>query len=303
MGGLRIQLGAAPPSPVSLAIQRQQLLVAGRDVALAGPLSGLDWNGNPTGRRAVVFTSPPAAYPMTYFWRKYARLQGAYPDRYFTTFFRCNNGDYIWGTGWETSYYGFHEYPFPAPTGDGKWEISTGANDFITRVDGSSPYVTVNRWYSQAAVVWKTNGGNTLNYKFYLDLPNVDDANVITATINFAENTPPSPCIIWGQSPARPSDGIDWGGIGSRWEEMNGILRGVKMFSTDLSEAHVVALGAKEYNSDVLSYVNANGLSGSRFYWNCNWRLGAGGLNDQSGLGNHPSLVTTLGDSPTQWNG
>jgi len=57
-----------------------------------GALTGLDWNGNPSARRAIVFSGVVAAglsaYPATYLWKVYQRNQvSGIGDgtRYYTT--------------------------------------------------------------------------------------------------------------------------------------------------------------------------------------------------------------------------
>lgn len=259
-------------------------------------ITGLDWNGNPSGRRAIVFTTPLAAYPATYIWKVFQRNQVSGVgdlSRYYTTFFHGNNGDFVWGSGYERSYYGAHPYPIPANTGDGKWEISTSASDIVTLDDGTSPYVTNNAWYSQALVV-SASGGN-LNHKFYIDLPSVGTSKRITYNFAATYAAPPSPCVIWGQAPANNAGTASWGGY-SRFEEQNAIIRGVQIYSAALTEAQIVALAAKETDADVLAYCSANGIT-SLWYLNMNWTLAD--ISDKSGGARHPSWAGS--QRPTQY--
>ncbi len=270
------------------------------EVAPLAPLTGLDWDGLPPGRRAIIFTSPPPAYPMTYIWKVYPRLQVTNrPDgnRYYTTFFHGNNGAFVWADpGYANSYYGFHPYPRPPDLpnpGNGKWEISVATVDLTDRDDLSSPFVTNDRWYSQAAVV-NASGGN-LNQKFYIDLPSTSTANTITGQQAGATySTPTTPCIIWGQAPDDGSGLQSWGGY-TLWEEHNGRIRGVQIYSSALSEAHILALASKDYDADVLSYCVANGIT--PWYLNMNWTLTD--ITDKSGSGNNPAWVGS--DRPTLW--
>lgn len=267
-------------------------------------VTGLDWNGNPSGRRAVIYSNPHTHglpfQPATYLWKVFQRNQvSGVGDgtRYYTTFFWGNNGIFVWGSGYERSYYGCHPFPDPAPAGDGKWEIACDANDFFNRDDSSSPYVTNGRWYSQALVVTDL-GSNQTRFKFYIDLPSVTTANVITrdSLVAGSQVNPPSPCLIFGQGPDNGS-GQSWGGY-SRWEEQNAILRGVRVFNADLSEANVLQFEGLDTNATVLAKRAALGISAATlWYLNMNWTLSD--VNDKSGNGHHMSLVSTNGAAPT----
>lgn len=251
-------------------------------------LTGLDWDGDPAGRRAIVFSGAGLlnAYPATYLWKVFPRDQvtGIGDNtRYWTAFFWGNNGEFAWGSGYETSYYGCHPYPTPAPTGTGKWEIAVFASDFVERDNGSSPNVTFDQWYSQALVVSDT--GSDLSHRFYINLPSVTTANRITTLVEgFNPVVPPSPCLIWGQAPDNGS-GASWGGF-SRWEEGNHRIRGVQVYNAALSEAHIVALSDLDTNAEVLSYCSANSIT-SLWYLNMNWTVAD--ITDKSGNDNDPA--------------
>lgn len=265
-------------------------------------LTGLDWNGDPAGRRAIIFTNltgKPHA-PATYIWRVFQRNQIGATARYYTNFFDGNNGAFAWGPGYGESFYGAHPYPegvgnpgLRDGTGDGKFEISADANDYTQRDDGTSPHLTYNQWYRQAFRVYDT-GANNFEMKYWVNLPSTSTLNTITHVSTGARVTPPSRCIIWGQAPDNGS-GQSWGGY-PRWEEQNGIIRCVQMFATDLSEAHIVSLSAFDYDSEVISYCNANGLA---LPWYLNMNLTLSDILDKSGNGNHPSWVGT--ERPTQY--
>lgn len=277
----------------------------GLGIVVPTQLTGLSWNGNPGGRRAIRFSSVVSNglsfYPATYIWKIYQRNQVTGigdSSRYYTTFFWGNDGTFDWDTGYPSSYYGFHPYPTPANQGDGKWEVSFGASDDVTRDDGSAPYVTNDRWYDQAAVVSDQGGGN-FRMKFYVDLPGVSAADTITVNSS-GHNVPPAPCLIWGQAPAHSVfTGVSWGGY-SRWEETNAIIRGVQVYNAALTEAQVLALRGYEHDADVLAYCAANSIT-SLWYLNMNWKLAD--INDKSGAGHHPALVQTNGAAPVDWSG
>lgn len=261
-------------------------------------LTALDWDGDPAGRRAIVFTSgtsglPASHYPMTWLWKVFQRNQvsGVGDNtRYYTTFFYGNNGLFDWAGDYWFSYYGCHPYPSPTNTSNGKWELSFNASDYLGRGDNNddnsgAPFVTNNQWYSQALVA-QESGGN-LEHKFYIDLPSVDDADYIRRGFPGEPVTPPSPCIIWGQAP--DNGGASWGGF-SRWEEQNARIRGVQIYTSALSEAHVVALADLDTNAEVLAYCSANSIT-SLWYLNMNWTVAD--ITDKSGNGHDPGWAGT----------
>lgn len=261
----------------------------------AEAITGLDWDGSGSAQRSVLFTSPPPIYDMTYLWKCFPRNQvntRADGNRYFTAFFWGNNGDFHWNTGgpapsFDTgTYYGCHPYPTPNPDGDGKWEISVYGEDKVTRDNGTSPFVTFDQWYSQAFRASRSSATAT-NHKFYIALPSTATSNTITRNItgdgNWAADDPPSPCIIWGQAPN--FGGESWGGYDG-WEEWNGIIRGIQIYNTQLSEAHCVALGDLETNADVLSYCSTNSITS---LWYLNMNPTPDDISDKSGNANHPS--------------
>jgi hypothetical protein len=266
-----------------------------------GPvLTGLDWNGNPSTQRAILFSNPHSnglpMYPATYIWKVYQRNQVSGVgdnSRYYTTFFWGNNGTFVWGGGYTRSYYGAHPYPVTAPTGDGKWEISTNGTDAVTRDDASSPYVTNDVWYDQALVV-QDIGGGTYRHKFYVDLPSTASANTITYDRASTPVEPPSPCLIWGQAPDNGS-GQSWGGY-SRWEEQNAIIRGVQVYNAALTEAQIQALSAFDTDASVLSYCTAQSIT-SLWYLNMNWKVSD--ITDKSGAGHNMSWLGAT--RPADW--
>jgi hypothetical protein len=156
----------------------------------------------------------------------------------------------------------------------------------VTRDDASSPFATVNRWYSQALVV--SHVSTNYNHKFYIDLPSTATSDTIT--FNFTQgddslwnsSNPPSPCLIWGQA---PDDGFgkSWGGY-DQWEEQNAIIRGVQVYNAALSETDITALSAFDQNADVISYCSGHSIT-SLWYLNMNWTLSD--ITDKSGNGHN----------------
>ena len=71
------------------------------------------------------------------------------------------------------------------------------------------------------------------HHEFYWDLP--DTSKVIRHTVidpAWATRNPPTPAIVMGQAPNL--NGASWGGYPG-WEEFNGIIRGIQIYSGLLS--------------------------------------------------------------------
>ncbi|MCX8004028.1 MAG: hypothetical protein N2688_03580 [Burkholderiaceae bacterium] len=266
---------------------------------MPGTRSGLNWDGSGSVRRMLYWLSPMPMYPATFLFKVFQRNQVrgvGDGSRYYTTFFWGNNGRFDWGAGYGRSYYGAHPYPIPAPTGDGKWEISTNASDYVVRDDGSSPYVVNDRWYSQAFVAQHVGGG-TYRHRFYIDLPNVDAARRITDQVNTPPVTPPAPIICVGQAPGNGL-GQSWGGY-SRWEEQNAIIRGLQFYAAALSEAHIAALAALETDAEVRAYCASNGITS---LWYLNMNPTPEDVSDKKGTGT-PNNPFWLGSRAGRWSG
>jgi hypothetical protein len=268
------------------------------------PATGLDWDGTAVDgetERAIIFSSPPSAYPMTYIWKVYQRNQIGTTDRYYTNFFHGNDGVFMWDAqDYGDSYYGAHPYPEGVGnpgtrngTESGKWEISVDANDFTELDNSTAPYPTYDQWYSQALRVQST-GGNNSEQKYWVALPSTANNATITHNSSTARAVPPSPCIIWGQTPNNGSN-RSWGGY-TRYEEQNARIRGVQIYTSALTEAQIVALSALETNAAVLAYCAANSIS-SLWYLNMNWKTSD--ISDKSGNGHNPSWRGT--GRPVDW--
>jgi len=238
----------------------------GRPSSAQSQSFGLEWPGNGSVRRMLYWSNPFPIYPATYIFRVYPRkkiVPTNSPTGYYTTFFWGNNGTFVWDSGGANTYYGMHPYPIPAPNGAGQWEISVESNDFVT-----GQAVAWDRWYTQAVRVRRINA-TTTEHEFYYDWP--DQSKVLTHTVNnasWAATNPPNPAIVIGQAPdlcGPPpcSTGQSWGGYPG-WEEFNGIIRGIQIYSDYLSLADITA----EINSPKSS---AAGLA-SIWYLNLNPR-------------------------------
>ena len=224
-----------------------------------GRIYGLEWDGQGTQRRMLYWSNPFPIYDATYVFKVYPRKKpegSVYPNGYYTTFFWGNNGnfrwsdyDYLWGVN---TYYGAHPYPWYPPNGPGQWEISVYAEDYVTGTE-----VVWDRWYTQAFRAWRESSSVT-HHEFYYDLP--DTSKVIRTTVNdprWAAINPPSPAIVVGQAPNH--NGVSWGGYPG-WEEFNGIIRGIQIYSGLLSV------------NDILSEINSpqSTDAGRNFMWYLN---------------------------------
>jgi hypothetical protein len=218
------------------------LLFAGTHTTqAASPSFGLEWPGDGAVRRMLYWSNPFPIYPATYIFRVYPRkkiVPANSPTGYYTTFFWGNNGPFAWDGGNANTYYGMHPYPVPPTNGPGQWEISVFSNDYTTGTE-----VTWDRWYTQVIRVWRSDA-QTTSHEFYYDWP--DTTKLLARTIQFptwATMNPPNPAIVIGQAPdlcGPPpcSTGQSWGGYPG-WEEFNGIIRGIQIYSGLLSLADI----------------------------------------------------------------
>jgi hypothetical protein len=269
----------------------------GADAPPAGTRFGLDWDGTASVRRMLFWSSPPPAFDATYLFKVYQRDQVSGigdGSRYYTTFFHGQNGDFVWGSDYYRSYYGAHPYPTPAPSGDGKWEISTGAGDLVDRDDDSSPFVTNDRWYAQAFVAEDLGGGD-FRQRFYIDLPSVAPADRITTVAAWgAYVEPPSPVICVGQAPDNGA-GASWGGY-SRWEEQNAVIRGLQIYASALTEEQILALAALDTDDAVLA---KNAELGLTTLWYLNMNPRPSDSRDKKGAAPHDPVWD--GEPAAEW--
>lgn len=243
-------------------------------------VTGLNFQGNDstTGTVRFRFTNPLAIYPATYIWKLYPRRQAGY----YTTFFWANDDDkgtldtFLWDGGGADSYYGAHPYPNPAPNGtDHNWEISIEQNDF------QNGAVVYDRWYTQALRVWRAADG-TKHHEFYWDLPNTDSSHTVVrvSPASWGNKLPPSPTLTWGDAPWSPSNEI-----------LNGVLRGIQVYSDVLSLADVLTEAGTPLST----------AAGTSSIWYLNLNPTPSDISDKSGKGHNPSWVGSV--RPLLWNG
>ncbi|HYR89654.1 MAG TPA: fibronectin type III domain-containing protein [Terriglobia bacterium] len=244
---------------------------------------GLEWPGDGAVRRMLYWHNPFPIYDATYIFKVYPRKKTTGPYRYYTTFFWGNDGNFVWNGGNANTYYGAHPYPRPAPAGPGQWEISVASNDYTTGTE-----IQWNRWHIQAFRAWRESPSIT-HHEFYYDLP--DTSKVITHTVdhpNWAIQNPPTPAIVMGQAP--DLNGASWGGYPG-WEEFNGIIRGIQIYSGLLSV------------SDIQAEINApkSTAAGQTFIWYLNTDPRPGDVTDKKGTGT-PHNPSWAGTTALEWS-
>jgi hypothetical protein len=247
-------------------------------------LSGLLFPSNAAteaeGTVAFHFTGAALlpAFPATYIWR----ARHDYQASYYTTFFWGPSGSFT-GAG----YYGPHPYPDGGPGGlTHKWEISVEGDDYVTGDGGVSTVVDPYGVFRDQAFI-ATATGSVLHTKFYFDLS--DTSKSLTRSTNptyadgFAAVT--DPALTFGDAPWAPGN-----------ETLNGVLRGLQVYSGELSIEHILALRQLTSSSAVRAYCAANGIT-SLHYVNLNPT--PDDISDKSGNGNHPAWVNA--NRPTLW--
>ena len=233
--------------------------------------TGLDWPGDGSVRRMLYWHNPFPIYDATYIFKVYPRKKTTGSARYYTTFFWGNDGNFTWDRSNANTFYGAHPYPVPASAGPGQWEISVYGYDFVTGTE-----VDWNRWHTQAFRAWRETSSIT-HHEFYYDWP--DTSKKISYTVNdpaWAQTNPPVPAIVMGQAPNL--NGVSWGGYPG-WEEFNGVIRGIQMYSGLLSLADIQA----EINTPQST------AAGQNLIWYLNPNPTPADVTDKSGKGHHPS--------------
>lgn len=236
-------------------------------------ISGLDFQGSAstTGTVRFRFTNPLLAiYPATYIWKLKPRQQNGY----YTTFFWGNDGPFYWGPSSPDTYYGAHPYPSPPPNGSAhKWEISVYGGDYQSSQD-----VVYNVWYTQALRVWSDGSGK--HHEFYWDLPDTSKVIRVDVPSAYGSINPPSPALTFGDAPWNDSDEI-----------MNGVIRGIQIYSNVLTLNEVLAESSNPLSTG----------TGASSVWYLNLNPTPSDISDTSGAGHHPAWVGP--ERPLLWTG
>lgn len=231
-------------------------------------LTGLDFPGSAAVSTTLrfKFNNPSPIYPATYIWRAYPRQQAGY----YTAFFWGNDDGqgnictFLWVGNCSSAdtYYGAHPYPQNPPDDNTHyWEISVEQDDYTKGV------VVYNRWYTQALRVWSDGSGK--HHEFYWDLPKTDASHRVirTSPRSWGNTNPPNPALTWGDAPWNPGN-----------EVWNGIIRGIQIYSSNLSVADILS----EVATPLSTSAGANNI------WYLNLNPTPSDISDKSGKGHHP---------------
>lgn len=218
---------------------------------------------------------------VTYIWKYKPRQQTGY----YATMWWSNNGSFLWDGGSSDTYYGGHPYPQnSANTGTTHWwEVAGGGsgNDNLLTLASANRVVVQDTWYTQALRVI-VNGDGSKTIRFYIDLPNLANNDIIQQAVasSWGETNPPSPALTFGDSPWYSS---------FQHERLSGVLRGLKVFNRGLSEAELLIEAA----SDTISAANI---------WYANPNPTPDDITDKSGQGHHFSWADGA-NKATLWTG
>ena len=271
------------------------LMISG-GVAFASTITGLDFPGSKGTSVRFRFLNPLAIYPATYIWRARPRAQPAdWPTSsqyFYTTFFwsndvggsgvgptdgSINNPVFQWDGGSANTYYGAHPYPQGTPDGGNppnygapftastvKWEIATDGFDWT-----SAQSVGFDQWYTQAFVAWADENGFK-HTAFYWDLS--DPTRVITHTTypSYGNTMPPVAALTFGDAPWHQG-----------WEVYDGVLRGFRIYSTNLSLSDIQKEADSPLSTD----------AGKTNIWYLNMNPTQDDISDKSGKGHNPEWV------------
>lgn len=197
-------------------------------------------NGEAPASNAVIFRfeTPqsnglpiwgPANAGVTYIWEvSYRQHTGYYVCWWYGPY-----SNFFWDGGSPNTYYGGH--PYPASGGGAgtvhNWEIGVEGGDTTNTLLGSPQTVIKGPWRTQAMRV-TYNGDNTKTLRFYLNLPSLENGNIIehNAGTSYGNSYASDQALYFGDS--------GWTGPGN--ERMSGTLGRVKIFDKVLSETHML---------------------------------------------------------------
>ena len=271
-----------------------------------GPINGLIFPANATaGSDIRIIFDGSILLPrtlQTVLWKKYNNGQTNYVA---DTWSSHNTGAFA-SDNYE---FGCHPYPSSTGTVDAAGQntgvigsgvvhyheiAGLGGHDYLASPGGSSVLVVDGRWYSQA----RSAGPVTLTtrHRYYFDQglnsSQVIEQSITTALIPAAGATP---AFYFGCSDWRA--GLGGGGAGTNDETPAGIHRGYQLFNAELTAAQILALSAFNYDSEVLSYCSANGLT----LWYLNMNPTPSDITDKSGNGRNPTWANA--NRPTLYTG
>jgi len=206
----------------------------------ASVLTGLDFpvsTWNPSGACRFTFSNPLPAYPATYIWECLPRRQKGF----YTTFFWASDDGSFHP---DRTYYGAHPYPDPRGSWDAyqeppplgatdghRWEIAVDGGDIL------GARVQYDRWFVQVLRVRTQPSGRRFHEYFY-DVagsswqPGTPFTPSLTALVSYESGAfvdPTSRALVFGDAP--------WN-MGN--EVYNGLIRGIRVYTTDLGDADLL---------------------------------------------------------------
>ena len=155
-----------------------------------------------------------------------------------------------------------------------KWEIATDIGGDFT----STENVVYNRWYTQALVAWADASGK--HTVLYWDLPDTSKVVRVTTAPSYGNKNPPVPALTFGDAPWNPGQ-----------EVYNGVLRGFRVYRTNLSVADILAEAATALSTS----------AGASNIWYLNMDPTPTDISDKSGAGHNPAWVGS--ERPALWIG
>lgn len=257
---LEVGLSDRPPKQTALG-HRTPMSGGARTPAVT---TALDFPGdlgvNRQFHRTLPGDSIPDPYPITLVMSVFLREKGV---AYQTGFFHGIRGGF--GSA-DDRYYGAGPYP-RVPPGEMRWEIAATASDF------TGDLVQYNRWYRQAFVAWADASGK--HHRFYYDLPSLSKVVAVDLPPSYFTSSTPTQTLVFGDAPwDHVTGGASGGGPGN--EQLKGLLRRIKIFTSRLTLA------------DVISEALSDGLAtsdGRAAVWYLNANPKPDDLTDKSGRG------------------
>lgn len=269
--------------PISRSAVRSAGGFAGYKAPPSEPITGIVFpsnGGTPVRFRFSGTGNYPDIQPLTLLWKYYPVQQTGY---YVTFFHSRTDGSFVG----DQTYFGCHPYPQGGSSGTThNWEISIEGMDDITDENANSTVVTKSAWYSQAAST-RSNGGGQSIVDYYWDLATSSNRRISHLTVDGQlTNASASPGITFGCA--------SW----NNDENLSGRLRGIQIYSSQLSEADIEALHVCDTNAAVLAACTSRSITS---LWYLNMNPTPTDISDKSGNGNDPAWVGAA--RPTLWEG
>ena len=255
----------------------------------SGGRTGLQWFGdaNVTHIRAMLrFRDAFPAFPATIIMDMLPHKKTNH-HAYFTGFFweRVSNDQGVGLFNGNQVYYGAHPYPVPAPSGAGRWEVAADGDDATWKQE-----VQWDRWHT-IAITAKANGagavGNSADVTLYFDLP---DTTKAVNNHHYIRSSFATGHLVIGQSPSDPDAPTQsWGGYDG-WEDFNGAIRRVQIYTAALTTDEILKEIAQPMSTP----------TGRASIWYLNLNPTPSDVTDKKGIG-VPHDPIWIGGAAAQW--